>query len=46
MTLDKIKYYMEDHVFTYWTETFFELTNVNYLKQKEILSKSFKKLVS
>lgn len=44
MTLDKIEYYMEDHIFSYWTETFFELTNGDYLKQKEMLSKAIKKL--
>ena len=44
MTLDKIEYYMEEHVFTYWTKTFFEFTNGDYLKQKQILSKAIKKL--
>ena len=42
MTLDKIEYYMEEHVFTYWTKTFFEFTNGDYLKQKQILSKAIK----
>ena len=40
MTLDKIKYYMEEHIFAYWTETFFELTNGDYLKQKQLIDRA------
>lgn len=44
MTLDKIKEYMQPEIYSYWTVTFFNLTQDNYKLQKEIINTSIKKL--